>query len=120
MLTSNNTWLLASLALGGDGILSGIGSVAPGVLVEMHEAMARGDLSAARRANDRLRPLVRIFYRGPSIDMHNRMKTALHLMGLLPNPVPRAQLLAIGAQEWEQIRRAPVAAGLLPNPGMVA
>jgi len=114
MLTSNNAWLLASLALGGDGILSGIGSVAPALLAEMHGAVARGDLAAARRANDRLRPLVRVFYRRPSLDMHNRMKTALHLMGLLPDPAPRPPLLPIEAGEREEIRRALVAAGLLP------
>lgn len=120
MLTSNNTWLLASLALGGDGILSGIGSVAPGILAEMHGAVARGDLAAARRANDRLRPLVRVFYRRPSLDMHNRMKTALHLMGLLPNPAPRAPLLPITAEERAEIRQALLASGLLPSAGMAA
>lgn len=120
MLTSNNTWLLASLALGGDGILSGIGSVAPGLLAAMHEATARGDLAAARRANDRLRPLVRVFYRRPSLDMHNRMKTALHLMGLLPNPAPRPPLLPIEAEEREEIGRALVAAGLLPATDLAA
>ncbi|WP_338664633.1 dihydrodipicolinate synthase family protein [Pararoseomonas sp. SCSIO 73927] len=120
MLTSNNTWLLASLSLGGDGILSGIGSVASGILAEMHEAIARGDLAAARRANDRLRPLVRVFYRRPSLDMHNRMKTALNLMGLMPNPAPRAPLLPIEVGEREEIRRALVAAGLLPATEMAA
>ncbi|MBP0495333.1 dihydrodipicolinate synthase family protein [Pararoseomonas indoligenes] len=120
MLTSNNSWLLASLALGGDGILSGIGSVASGILAEMHEAIARGDLAAARRANGRLRPLVRVFYRRPALDMHNRMKTALNLMGLMPNPAPRAPLLPIEAGEREEIRRALVAAGLLPAAEMAA
>lgn len=120
MLTSNNSWLLASLSLGGNGILSGIGSVASGILAEMHEAMARGDLAAARRANDRLRPLVRVFYRRPALDMHNRMKTALNLMGLMPNPAPRAPLLPIEAGEREEIRRALVAAGLLPAADMAA
>ncbi|WP_043829396.1 dihydrodipicolinate synthase family protein [Muricoccus aerilatus] len=120
MLTSNNTWLLASLALGADGILSGIGSVAPGLLAEMHGAMTRGDLVAARRANDRLRPLVRVFYRRPALDMHNRMKTALHLMELLPNPAPRAPLLPIEAGEREEIRGALIAAGLIPTTNMAA
>jgi 4-hydroxy-tetrahydrodipicolinate synthase len=120
MLTSNNSWLLASLALGGDGILSGIGSVAPEILAEMHEASARGDFAAARRANDRLRPLVRVFYRRPALDMHNRMKTALHLMGLLPNPAPRAPLLPITAEERAEIREALVASGLLSGTEMAA
>ncbi|MCR0982578.1 dihydrodipicolinate synthase family protein [Roseomonas populi] len=120
MLTSNNSWLLASLSLGGDGILSGIGSVASSILAEMHEAAARGDFAAARRANDRLRPLVRVFYRRPALDMHNRMKTALNLMGLMPNPAPRAPLLPIEAGEREEIRRALIAAGLLPAAEMAA
>ncbi|HWK47638.1 MAG TPA: dihydrodipicolinate synthase family protein [Stellaceae bacterium] len=113
VLTTNNTWLFASLAYGADGILSGIGSVASTILVEMFEATLRGDLAAARSANDRLLPLTRVFYRHPHLDMHNRMKTALHLMGHLPNPAPRPPLLPLTAGERAEIRVALIAAGLM-------
>lgn len=115
VLTTNNAWLMASLAYGADGILSGIGSVASPILADLYDAMGRGDLLAARAANDRLRPLCRAFYRAPSVDTHNRMKTALHLLGKLPHPDPRPPLLPITAEERSGIARALVQAGLMPD-----
>jgi 4-hydroxy-tetrahydrodipicolinate synthase len=120
VLTTNNTWLFASLAYGADGILSGIGSVASPLLAEMFAASARGDVAAARQANDRLLPLLRVFYRRPSFDMHNRMKTALHLLGKLPNPAPRPPLLPITPDEREEIAAALRAAGLLQDISVAA
>lgn len=115
VLATNNTWLMASLVYGADGILSGLGSVAAPLLVELHAAVAAGDLAAARAVNDRLVPLCRAFYRAPYLDAHNRMKTALHLLGRLPHPDPRAPLLPPDADERIRIRAALVAAGLLDH-----
>ena len=113
MLSSNNGWLFASLAYGADGILSGLGSVVAPLLVELHEAVAAGQLDAARAMNDRLVPLCRVFYRAPYLDIHNRMKTALHLLGRLPHPAPRLPLLPVSDYETQRIRAALVATGLL-------
>lgn len=115
LLSSSNSWLFASLAYGADGILSGLGSVAAPLLVALHEAVARGDLAAARAVNDRLVPLCRAFYRAPYLDAHNRMKTALHLLGRLPHPDPRPPLLPVPADDTARIRAALVASGLLPS-----
>jgi 4-hydroxy-tetrahydrodipicolinate synthase len=114
LLSSSNSWLFASLTYGADGILSGLGSVAAPLLVALHEAVARGDLAAARAVNDRLVPLCRAFYRAPYLDAHNRMKTALHLLGRLPHPDPRPPLLPVPAGDTARIRAALVASGLLP------
>jgi 4-hydroxy-tetrahydrodipicolinate synthase len=113
VLTTNNSWLFASLAYGADGILSGLGSVAAPLLVALHEAVAVGNLEAARQVNARLVPLCRAFYRAPYLDSHNRMKTALHLLGRLPHPAPRPPLLPVPAEETARIRAALVASGLL-------
>ena len=113
MLSSNNTWLMASLAYGGDGILSGLGSVAAPLLVELLAAMDAGDLARARAANARLQPLCRVFYRAPFCDIHNRMKTALHILGRLQHPAPRLPLLPIAEAERQSIEAALVACGLL-------
>jgi len=115
MLTTNNSWLFASLTYGADGILSGIGSVAAPLLVELHEAVAAGRLDAARAVNDRLVPLCRAFYRAPYLDSHNRMKTALHMLGRLPHPDPRLPLLPLADDDKTRIRAALVASGLLDN-----
>lgn len=114
LLSSNNTWLLASLAYGGvDGILSGAASVAAPLMARMLEASRRGDAAGAREAAARLLPLTRAFYRAPALDMHNRMKTALNLLGLLAHPAPRPPLLPIEPVERDGIRAALVAAGML-------
>lgn len=112
VLTTNNAWLLSSLAVGGDGILSGMGSVAADIQVDLYRAVKAGDLDAARHANNRLFPLTQTFYRPPLLDMHNRMKTALHLLGLLPHPTIRPPLLPLPPAEVAQIRAALAAAGL--------
>lgn len=117
ILTTNNGWLFASLAYGADGILSGIGSVVPELLAALTARMAAGDLAGARAVNARLHPLCRAFYRRPHLDSHNRMKTALHLLGRLPHPDPRPPLLPIEAGERAGIRAALVEAGLLDANG---
>lgn len=112
VLTTNNAWLLSSLAVGGDGILSGMGSVAADLHVALYRAVRAGDLDAARHANDRLFPLTQAFYRAPLLDMHNRMKTALHLLGRLPHPTVRPPLLPLPPAEVGAIAAALAAAGL--------
>jgi 4-hydroxy-tetrahydrodipicolinate synthase len=112
VLTTNNAWLLSSLAVGGDGILSGMGSVAADLHVALYRAVRAGDVDAARHANDRLFPLTQAFYRAPLLDMHNRMKTALHLLGRLPHPTVRPPLLPLPPAEIGAIAAALAAAGL--------
>lgn len=112
LLTTNNAWLLSSLAVGGDGILSGMGSVAADIQADLYRAVKAADVDAARRANDRLFPLTQAFYRPPLLDMHNRMKTALHLLGRLPHPTVRRPLLPLPPDEVTLIRAALAAAGL--------
>jgi 4-hydroxy-tetrahydrodipicolinate synthase len=71
------------------------------------------DLAEARRLNDRIDPLARVFYADPAVDMHNRMKEALVLLGKLPRAVVRPPLVKIEAAEIERIRLALIEAGLL-------
>lgn len=113
VLTSNNSWLLASLSVGGDGILSGSSNVVAQQHVDLWRAVQAGDLNAARAVNDRLYPLVRAFYRPPSINMHTRMKEALVMLGILPRATVRAPLLPLGDVERNDIRAALEAAQLL-------
>ena len=64
------------------------------------------------RINDRLDPLVRAFYAPPFVDMHNRMKEALVLLGRIPAAHVRPPLTAVSNDERERIRRALAAANL--------
>ncbi|HXU91429.1 MAG TPA: dihydrodipicolinate synthase family protein [Methylomirabilota bacterium] len=106
MLSSFTMSLMASFLLGADGAISGMGSVTADLQVELFAACQKGDLDGARRINDRLEPLVRVFYATPFVDMHNRMKEALVLLGRIPAAHVRPPLTPIAAAEREAIVRA--------------
>jgi len=123
LLTTHSAWLLSSLVLGCNGLLSGSGSVIAALHVRLFEAVQRNDLVTARQIHDRITPTAEVFYAEPWVDMHNRMKEALVLLGKLPRAVVRPPLVKISAAEIERIRDALVAAGLLavrPRPRMSA
>jgi 4-hydroxy-tetrahydrodipicolinate synthase len=80
---------------------------------QLFAAVQAGDLAAARRLNDRIYPLARVFYAEPWADMHNRMKEALVLLGRLPRAVVRPPLVKIGSAEIGRLKAALVEAGLL-------
>jgi 4-hydroxy-tetrahydrodipicolinate synthase len=113
VLSSFTMSLMSSFLLGADGAISGMGSVAADLQAELFEACAKGDLDGARRLNDRLDPLVRVFYAPPFVDMHNRMKEALVLLRRIPAAHVRPPLTPVAPAEREAIRRALDAAGLL-------
>jgi 4-hydroxy-tetrahydrodipicolinate synthase len=113
LLSAFTMSLMASFLLGADGAISGMGSVTADVQVELFEACQKGDVEGARRINDRLAPLVRVFYAPPFVDMHNRMKEALVLLGRIPAAHVRAPLTPVSPAERAAIRSALVASGLL-------
>ena len=113
VLTTHSAWLLSSLVLGCNGLLSGSGSVIPDLQSELFHAVQRNDLAAARAVNERIEPLMRVFYADPFVDMHNRMKEALVLLGRLPRACVRPPLVKIGRAEIGRIRQGLVEAGLI-------
>jgi len=113
VLTTHSAWLMSSLVLGCQGLLSGSGSVIAGLQAQLWRAVRANDLEEARRIHERIWPTVEVFYTEPWVDMHNRMKEALVLLGRLPRAVVRPPLVKIAPAEIERIRRALVAAGLL-------
>lgn len=115
VLSTHSAWLLSSLVLGCNGLLSGSGSVIADLQSALFHAVRANDLAAARRLNDRIYPLARVFYGDPWADMHNRMKEALVLLGRLPRAVVRPPLVKISRAEVERIRAALGEAGLLAH-----
>ena len=113
VLSTNSAWLLSSLVLGCNGLLSGSGSVIADLQARLYRAVKANDLAEARRLNDRIYPTARVFYADPFVDMHNRMKEALVLLGKLPRAVVRPPLVKISDAEIARIREALVEAGLL-------
>ncbi len=113
VLTTHSSWLLSSLVLGCNGLLSGSGSVIADLQARLFRAVQADDLAQARALQARITPTAEVFYAEPWVDMHNRMKEALVLLGKLPRAVVRPPLTKLSAQEIERIRQALVAAGLL-------
>jgi len=113
VLTTHSSWLLSSLVLGCNGLLSGSGSVIADLQARLFRAVQKNDLLVAKRLNERIEPTARVFYADPFVDMHNRMKEALVLLGKLPRAVVRPPLVKIERAEVARIREALIEAGLL-------
>jgi 4-hydroxy-tetrahydrodipicolinate synthase len=117
VLTTHSSWLMSSLVLGANGLLSGSGSVIAALQAKLFRAVRANDLETAKAINERIWPTAEVFYSEPWVDMHNRMKEALVLLGKLPRATVRPPLVKISQAEIERIRTALVAAGLLDRAG---
>ena len=113
MLSSFTMSLMATFLLGADGCISGMGSVAADLQAELFAAVQAGDLAAARRVDARLAPLVSVFYAPPFVDMHNRMKEALAILGRIPAAHVRPPLTPVSGEEQQRLRLALREAGVL-------
>ena len=119
VLTTHSAWLMSSLVAGCNGVLSGSGAVIADLQAKLFRAVRANDLATARELNDRIWPTAEVFYAEPWVDMHNRMKEALVLLGKLPRAVVRPPLVKLSQSEIAGIRQALVAAGLLDQAGRV-
>ena len=106
VLTTHSSWLLSSLVLGCRGLLSGSGSVIADLQAALWQAVQTSDLTRARQINDRIYPLAAAFYADPFVDMHNRMKEALVILGRIPCAAVRPPLVKLSETEVKRIRQA--------------
>ena len=113
VLSTHSAWLFSSLVLGCNGLLSGSGSVIADLQARLFGAVQANDLRTARTINDRIFPMAQVFYADPAVDMHNRMKEALVLLGKLSRAVVRPPLVKLPAAEIARIAAALHAAGLM-------
>jgi 4-hydroxy-tetrahydrodipicolinate synthase len=113
MLSSFSTSLLATLALGADGILSGHGSVIANLQATLFDHVEHGDMAAAQAVHERIQILTRVVYRSPLADMYTRMKEHLVMLDRLRLAVVRPPLPPLQEVERDALREALIAAGLL-------
>ncbi|MCC7495462.1 MAG: dihydrodipicolinate synthase family protein [Fimbriimonadaceae bacterium] len=114
--STHSRWLLADLATGADGVLSGLGSLAADLQVDLAAAVRRSDLPAARRVNDRLYPLTSACY-APGHDPHARMKHGLVCLGRWTCAAVRPPQAPLTAAEQSAVEAALRASGLRPRYG---
>ncbi|NNE83444.1 MAG: dihydrodipicolinate synthase family protein [Alphaproteobacteria bacterium] len=117
VLSTNSAWLMSSLVMGANGLLSGAGSVIADLQVSLFNAVQANDLSAAKALAERIWHTSQIFYSDPFGDMHNRMKEALVLLGRQDRAVVRPPLVKLTATEIARIAEALDAAGLTAEEG---
>jgi 4-hydroxy-tetrahydrodipicolinate synthase len=104
---------MSSIVLGCNGLLSGSGSVIAPLQASLFEALQAKDLVKAQALNERIFQMTEVFYTEPWVDMHNRMKEALVLLGKLPRAVVRPPLMKISDAEIGRIKNALIKANLL-------
>jgi 4-hydroxy-tetrahydrodipicolinate synthase len=113
VLSTHSSWLMSSLVMGCNGLLSGAGSVIADLQVALFRAVGDNDLARARALNERIHPIAQAFYAQPFLDMHNRMKEALVLLGRQERAVVRPPLAKIDAAQRERLRIALEAGGVV-------
>ena len=105
VLCSNFDWFLAQCSIGTDGILSGLASLAPDILIDLWRATEQSDLDSMRSISDRLYHLVRSIYgTPPRMDMHTRIKEALVAIGVIDCAMPRPPLLSVSREVANDIQ----------------
>lgn len=112
VLSTHSAWLMHSLTMGANGLLSGAGSVIPDLQAALFQAIRGNDLRRAKAINDRIYPLAQAFYAAPALDMHNRMKECLVMLGRMKRAVVRPPLVRISDAERERLRTALREAGI--------
>ncbi|MBR6351518.1 MAG: dihydrodipicolinate synthase family protein [Firmicutes bacterium] len=119
MLSSFSKTMLASFAVGADGLLSGNGSIIPEFQVALFEAVNRGDLKKAREIADFIWPMVSACYSSPFTDMHNRMKYVACKLGRIATDTARMPLLPLNELEKKRLDEAIIALGMGKEPCQV-
>jgi 4-hydroxy-tetrahydrodipicolinate synthase len=108
ILTCHDEYLLPTLLEAGDGALIGFAGFAPDLMVQLVNACVAGDLETAKKAQKTAAPLARLIYHfgEPGCGAHQRMKTALWLMGKFSSPVFRRPVRSVSSQQIEEIRKS--------------
>ena len=107
ILTCHDEYLLPTLLEAGDGALIGFAGFAPQLMIALVDACVAGDLIAAKEAQKTVAPLARLIYGfgEPGCTAHQRMKTALWLMGKISSPVFRRPTRPLKPEQVDRIRR---------------
>ncbi|GAC1345858.1 MAG: 4-hydroxy-tetrahydrodipicolinate synthase [Myxococcales bacterium] len=102
VLAGDDMFALATLAMGGQGVISVVANVAPADLAALCDAFAAGNLAAARAAQQRFSPLVRAMFLETN---PLPVKYALSRMGKIANEL-RLPLVPLSAEGAARVDKA--------------
>jgi len=109
--SGDDVMLLPYLSVGAVGIVSMAAHLVGDEMAEVIRAFDAGDTAKARAAFLELMPVVDVVCGSGNGAL--RLKSALHLLGLIPSPTMRLPQVAADEAETELVRDALVSAGLL-------
>ena len=99
-LSGDDALTLPLLAIGGHGVITTTGNVAPREMVELVSAFRNGDVARARQLHYRLLPLMQaLFVESNPIPV----KAALHILGRIPEPALRLPLTPLQKGHRDQL-----------------
>ncbi|MGB6008191.1 dihydrodipicolinate synthase family protein [Castellaniella sp.] len=105
VMPSGDEHLLSTFLLGGSGSQVSIAALDPDAVVQLWDSVRQGDIAQARKAHARLYPLVKAIYgAAPGTRATARLKTCLHLRGLIPTPAMRAPMTASDPAETQWLQ----------------
>lgn len=115
LLTCHDEYLLASMVQGIDGALVGFASLIPGLIMDLLDAVAAGNLREAMRIQGLIDPLKNAVYGDgePTGEAHACMKAAMAAAGLIPRGTVRPPTVAPSPAELVRIEAAVKSAGLI-------
>jgi 2-dehydro-3-deoxy-D-pentonate aldolase len=102
VFTGSDSMLAAAMAMGGCGTICGSANVAPGLVVSVYEAAARGDWVAARARQDRLIELVMAVREGV---FPAAIKAGVAIQGIC-EPWPMPPVAALGEAATARLRQS--------------
>jgi 4-hydroxy-tetrahydrodipicolinate synthase len=117
VMASGDEHLFTCFVLGSDGSLVSLAAVIPAEIVQLDDAVRRGDLAAARALHDRIYPLAKAVYGTPPGSFATaRLKACLKLLGRIDNAACRAPVSGVEAEEYERLSKILVDLGLSVAP----
>lgn len=107
ILTCHDEYLLTTLVQGIDGALVGFAGFVPELISALVQTALADRLTEAREISNSVYVLKQAVYRmgEPSADAHQRMKTAVWLMGQISSPVVRPPMAPLTPDVVDSIRR---------------
>jgi 4-hydroxy-tetrahydrodipicolinate synthase len=115
-MASGDEHLFTCFVLGSEGSLVSLAAVTPEWIVQLDEAVRRGDLAAARVLHERIYLLAKAVYgTAPGSLATARLKACLKILGRIDIATCRAPVGDLPKEEYDRLARVLAEVGLQPG-----